>query len=74
MSRIKLDGDCDIVMFVLLDNVTLDLREIWEAPFAAVKERLAYPGSQARARGALGVAEFKRICGAKPVWPAAKPA
>ena len=72
LSRIKLDADCDVVMFVLLDNVTLDLREIWEAPFAEVKKLLELSESKARARGALGVAEFKRI--ANQVWPSPKPA
>ena len=70
MSRIKADAPCDTVLLVLLDNATLDPREIWEAPFASVAERLARPGSKARERGALGVAEFKRI--ARRVWPEAQ--
>jgi hypothetical protein len=40
---------------------------MWEAPIAAVEERLSLPGSKARARGALGVHEFKRL--AQRVWP-----
>ena len=40
---------------------------MWEASFASVVERLALPGSKARERGALGVAEFKRV--AHRVWP-----
>jgi len=68
MSRIKLDAECDVVLLVLLDNRTLDPREMWEAPFSKVKERLALPG-KSRARGALGVSEFKRFCGAEKVWP-----
>jgi hypothetical protein len=67
MSRIKADAPCDTVLLVLLDNATLEPREMWEAPFASVAARLACPGSKARARGALGVAEFKRI--AHCVWP-----
>src|SRR6202035_2997551 len=55
ISRIKTDAACDAVLLVLLDNRTLEPREIWEAPFAAVAKRLAVPGSKARARGALGV-------------------
>ena len=40
---------------------------MWEAPIAAVEERLNLPGSKARARGALGVREFKRL--GRQVWP-----
>ena len=54
-------------MLVLLDNQTLDLREIWEAPYSIVAERLLLPGSKARERGALGVLEFKRL--AVRIWP-----
>jgi hypothetical protein len=68
ISRIKTDADCDTVLLVLLDNRTLEPREMWEATFAAVAERLAVPGSKARDRGALGVSEFKRM--ARRVWPA----
>jgi hypothetical protein len=67
MSRIKTDAPCDTVLLVLLDNATLEAREMWEAPFASVVARLARPGSKARERRALGVAEFKRI--ARRVWP-----
>jgi hypothetical protein len=45
----------------------LDLREIGEARYLLVAERLALPGSKARERGALGVREFKRL--AVKVWP-----
>jgi hypothetical protein len=68
MSRIKLDAPCDTVLLVLLDNATLEPREMWEAPFAAVAECLARPGSKSRERGALGVGAFKRL--ARRVWPA----
>jgi hypothetical protein len=67
MSRIKINAPCDIVLLVLLYNAPLEPREMWEAPFASVVERLARPGSKARERGALGVAEFKRV--ARRVWP-----
>lgn len=67
ISRIKTDAACDAVLLVLLDNKTLDAREMWEAPFAAVAARLAVPGSKSRERGALGVSEFKRM--ARKVWP-----
>jgi hypothetical protein len=66
-SRIKVDAPCDSVLLVLLDNATLEPREIWEAPFAKVVECLKKPGSKARERGALGVSAFKAC--AKCVWP-----
>lgn len=67
ISRIKTDAACDAVLLVLLDNRTLDAREMWEAPFTAVAARLAVPGSKSRDRGALSVSEFKRM--ACRVWP-----
>jgi hypothetical protein len=66
MSRIKLDAPCDSVLLVLLDNATLEAREMWKAPYATVCECLARPGSKARARGALSVSAFKRL--AVRVW------
>jgi hypothetical protein len=67
LGSIKRGAACDSVLLVLLDNRTLEAREMWEAPMAAVEVRLALPGSKARARGALGVREFKRL--ARRVWP-----
>jgi hypothetical protein len=67
MSRIKLDAPCDTVLLVLLDNATLEPREMWEAPYATVCACLARPGSKARARGALSVSAFKGM--ARRVWP-----
>jgi hypothetical protein len=67
MSRIKLDAPCDTVLLVLLDNATLEPREMWEAPYTTVCECLARPGSKARARGALSVSAFKRM--GRLVWP-----
>lgn len=72
MGRIKTDAPFDTVLLVLLDNATLDPREMWEASFKAVIDRLAVPGSNARARGVLSVPEFKRI--ARKVWPSARAA
>jgi len=69
MSRIKVDSPCDTVLLVLLDNFTLDAREMWEAPFTAVGQLLVRTESKARARGALSVAEFKTV--ARRVWPEA---
>jgi len=67
LGTLKRGAPCDSVLLVLLDNRTLEPREMWEAPIVAVEERLSLPGSRARARGALGVREFKRL--ARKVWP-----
>jgi len=72
IGTIKRGSSCDFVLLVLLDNRTLDPREMWEASMAAVEERLAVPGSKARARGALGVNEFKKHCLARQIWPRAE--
>jgi hypothetical protein len=69
LGRIKQGAACDIVLLVLLDNRTLEPREMWEAAYADVAMRLAVPGSKARERGALGVPEFKRL--ARRIWPEA---
>ena len=69
LGRIKRDAPCDAVLLVILDNRTLEPREMWEAPMAAIRQRLAVPGSKARERGALGVHEFKRLRRARRVWP-----
>lgn len=66
MSRIKLGAPCDTVLLVLLDNATLEPREMWEAPYASVCECLSRPGSKARERGALSVSAFKNL--AVCVW------
>jgi hypothetical protein len=69
LSRINPDALCDTVLVVLLDNATLEPHGMWEAPFSAVVERLKVPGSKARKRGVLGVAEFKALKLARQVWP-----
>lgn len=69
LSTIKRGSPCDFVLLVLLDNETLELQEMWEAPMTAVDARLAVPGSKARARGALSVSEFKKHCIARLIWP-----
>jgi len=61
IGTIRTDAPCDAVLLVLLDNATLDAREIWEASFEAVVRRLKVPGSKARDRGVLSVPEFKAI-------------
>lgn len=67
LGKIKQGAPCDTVLLVLLDNSTLEPREMWEAPYKAVEARLAVPGSKARERGALGVREYKRL--AQQIWP-----
>ncbi len=67
LGTIKQGAACDTVLLVLLDNRTLEPREMWEAPYVVVAERLGLPGSKARARGALGVSEFKKLAGM--IWP-----
>jgi hypothetical protein len=70
LGRIKTDARCDIVLLVLLNNATLEPRQMWEAPYAEIIARLAEPGSKARnERGALSVQDFKRLKGARLVWP-----
>lgn len=67
LGTIKRGADCDTVLLVLLDNLTLEPREMWEAPYSAVETRLAVPGSKARERGSLGVSEFMKL--ADKIWP-----
>lgn len=67
LGTIKRGSACDHVLLVLLDNRTLEAREMWEAPIAAIENRLSLPGSKARERGALGVREFKKL--GRKVWP-----
>lgn len=69
IGTIKPSAKCDVVLLVLLDNRTLEPREMWEAPMSAVRKRLAVPGSKARARGSLSVSEFKKHCRVSKVWP-----
>lgn len=61
ISKIKLDASCDTVLLVLLDNGTLEAREMWEARYCDVCDCLRKPGSKARARGSLAVSTFKGI-------------
>lgn len=72
LGRIKVDAACDSVILVLLDNATLEPREMWEAPFTSVVTRLSEPGSKARnERGALSIGDFTRLTGVRRVWPIA---
>jgi hypothetical protein len=69
MSR---SDDCHVVMMVLLDKGTLQLREIWEAPYAEIDAALNRPGSKARnERRQISVGSFRRLKCARRIWPAA---
>jgi hypothetical protein len=70
MSRIKIDAPCDVVMLAILKIETMDLKEVWEAPYAEVEKELRREGpkgNKARQRGQLAVAKF--ISMAQKVWP-----
>jgi len=70
LGRIKSNAHCDVVLLVLLDNATLEPREMWEAPFTEVLSRLGEPGSKSRnERGALSVHDFKKLKSARLAWP-----
>jgi hypothetical protein len=61
LGKFNVSTPCDTAILVLLDIATLDAKEIWEAPFAAIAKRLAVPGSKARGRGVITVGDFKRF-------------
>ena len=71
IGRIKIGAPCDVVLLVLL-HPTLEPKEIWEAPYNSVVERLRL-GGKAKERGVLSVPEFKRLALARCVWPDAEP-
>lgn len=48
ISKIKQGAPCNVVLLVLIDNATLEAREMLEVPYADVCECLAKPGSKAR--------------------------
>jgi hypothetical protein len=69
IGTIKRGAPCDGVLLVLMDNRTLEPREMWEAPYAAVEDRLNFPGSKrwvfTNSKGLRG--KFGRqVCNTKP--------
>jgi hypothetical protein len=61
LGSIQPDKEWDAVLMVLLD-ADFNATEIWEAPREPILTALSVPGSRARnERGALGVAQFKRL-------------
>lgn len=67
LGSIKLDHPWETVLFVSLDE-DLQPTGIWEASRVAVEAALSRTKSKARKRGALSVAEFKKI--GRQVWHA----
>lgn len=67
MGRLTPGMPCDAVVLALLDPETLDVREIWEAPFPAVAARLVDPTSSSAKHGSFKVAEFMGL--GRRVWP-----
>jgi hypothetical protein len=61
ISTIKLEAPCDTVLLVLLDNTTMEPRQIWEGRYSDVCICLGRPGSKARERGVLSVGEFRSV-------------
>lgn len=67
VPSIQCDGDFHTVVLVLIDKLSYEPLEIWEASRVAVKERLDKPGSKSRnVRRSMGVSQFKSI--ATLVW------
>ncbi len=61
---------CDTVMLAVLDIETLNVAEVWEAPYSKVVEELRQKGpkgNKARERGQLAVSKF--ISMARRTWP-----
>jgi hypothetical protein len=68
LSRInKTEENCDKVVLIILRKETLEVREIWEAPFAKVVEKLSRLGSNARGRGQLSIGEFRSVADKIPL-------
>ena len=67
MGRLTPGMSCDAVLLALLDLETLDLREVWEAPFAALVPRLVDPTSSSAKHGSFKVTEFMSL--GVGVWP-----
>ena len=64
---IKCGDQFDYVVTVLLDRLTLEPLEIWEASEASVQARLSAPGSKSRnERNSMGLSQFKSI--ATKIW------
>ena len=69
LGRIKRGAPCDTVLLVLLDDATLEAREMWDASYSDVCTRLELVGSKARERGVLSIGEFRKLPSARRIWP-----
>ncbi|MFN0046971.1 MAG: hypothetical protein ACKVOS_10940 [Sphingorhabdus sp.] len=64
---IKCGDQFDIVLLILVDNQTMQPREIWEADEKDIVARLSVPGSRSRnERHSMGISQFKSI--ARLIW------
>lgn len=66
MPKVDIAAACDTVMLAILDNSTLDLREVWEAPMADYHSCLSKLSPKEQDRG-MKVLTFKSF--AQRVWP-----
>lgn len=67
VGSLKLDKPWDAALLVVL-GPDFETREIWEASREQLTKELTKPGSKSRnVRGALAVAQFKRV--AVKLWP-----
>lgn len=68
VPALKVDGDYEHVLLVLLDKASYEPLEIWQTTRLAAAARLAAPGSKARnERKSMAISQFKSI--ARKVWP-----
>lgn len=67
MGRLTPDMACDAVVLVLLEPETLNIREIWGAPFDALAPRLVDPASTSAKHGSFKIVEFMAL--GTRIWP-----
>jgi hypothetical protein len=71
VGSIKLNGEFDAVLLVLLDKETLDAIEIWKASKQSIIDRIAgLVGAAPTQRNALSISQFvSQATPAEKVWP-----
>ncbi|MBI2050763.1 MAG: hypothetical protein HYT31_03065 [Parcubacteria group bacterium] len=68
LGSIDLSKEWDSTLLVLLDE-RYQVSDIYKASRSKIEEELKKPGSKARnVRGQLGVSQFIRAAGGKPIW------
>ncbi|WP_438277430.1 hypothetical protein [Nitrobacter sp.] len=75
VGSIRLSGDFDSVLLVLLDKETLDAIEIWEASKQSIQDRIAgLTGAAPTQRNAISISQFvsQATIGATKVWAQAQ--